>query len=233
MIVYQKDGKDYLLMTNSSRGVMKIPTEGAGTAESITKPVPGGGTQGPRLRHDRQPQGRRPDGSARRSPCRDPDPGQGHRDGRPLHHRTAVTFRPYLLLLAACGAFPLLEGIVPARPASPSADDRPAPAEGRPTQDSPGLRWTSHKADGTDASVEVIGIDRKALAALAKSGMTRERWTSCLAVRVVTDHPGEGDRHATPAGHLSVDRRRHPVRAPIPPRAGPSLPGRARTGSTA
>ncbi len=29
MIVYQKDGKDYLLMTNSSRGVMKIPTEGA------------------------------------------------------------------------------------------------------------------------------------------------------------------------------------------------------------
>ena len=39
MIVYQKDGKDYLLMTNSSRGVMKIPTEGAGTAESITAPV--------------------------------------------------------------------------------------------------------------------------------------------------------------------------------------------------
>ncbi len=51
------------------------------------------------------------------------------------------------------------------------------------------LRWTSHKADGTDANVEVIGIDRKALAALAKSGMTRERWTSCLAVRVVADHP--------------------------------------------
>jgi hypothetical protein len=39
MIVYQKDGKDYLLMANSSRGLMKIPTEGAGTAPGITKPV--------------------------------------------------------------------------------------------------------------------------------------------------------------------------------------------------
>jgi hypothetical protein len=39
MIVYQKDGKDYLLMTNSSRGVMKIPTDGAATAEGITQPV--------------------------------------------------------------------------------------------------------------------------------------------------------------------------------------------------
>ncbi len=40
MIVYQKDGKDYLLMTNSSRGVMKIPTEGAGSAEGIVARVP-------------------------------------------------------------------------------------------------------------------------------------------------------------------------------------------------
>jgi hypothetical protein len=40
MIVYQKDGKDYLLMTNSSRGVMKIPTEGAGSAPGIVQRVP-------------------------------------------------------------------------------------------------------------------------------------------------------------------------------------------------
>jgi len=46
MIVYQKDGKDYLLMTNNSRGVMKIPTEGAGTAEAIVAPVRGGGKKG-------------------------------------------------------------------------------------------------------------------------------------------------------------------------------------------
>jgi hypothetical protein len=39
MIVYQKDGKDYLLMTNDRRGVMKITTEGAAEATAIVAPV--------------------------------------------------------------------------------------------------------------------------------------------------------------------------------------------------
>jgi hypothetical protein len=39
MITYQKDGKEYLLMANNSRGVMKIPTEGAGNAAAIESPV--------------------------------------------------------------------------------------------------------------------------------------------------------------------------------------------------
>jgi hypothetical protein len=39
MVVYQRGGKDYLLMANSSRGVMKISLEGADTAASITAPV--------------------------------------------------------------------------------------------------------------------------------------------------------------------------------------------------
>jgi len=39
MIAYSKDGKDYLLLANSSRGVMKIPTEGVDNAPSISKPV--------------------------------------------------------------------------------------------------------------------------------------------------------------------------------------------------
>ena len=33
MIVYKKDGKEFLLMSNNSRGVMKIPTDGFATAE--------------------------------------------------------------------------------------------------------------------------------------------------------------------------------------------------------
>lgn len=40
MIVYERDGKRYLLMANSSRGVMKITTENIASAESITAPVP-------------------------------------------------------------------------------------------------------------------------------------------------------------------------------------------------
>jgi hypothetical protein len=45
MIVYQKDGKDYLLLANSSRGVMKISTDNIENAEKIESPV-GGGTKG-------------------------------------------------------------------------------------------------------------------------------------------------------------------------------------------
>ena len=39
MIVYQKDGKDYILMANSSRGIMKISTDNIEQAESITTQV--------------------------------------------------------------------------------------------------------------------------------------------------------------------------------------------------
>jgi hypothetical protein len=46
MIVYRKGGKDFILMANSSRGVMKIPTEGIEKIEGITKPIKGGGTAG-------------------------------------------------------------------------------------------------------------------------------------------------------------------------------------------
>jgi len=46
MIVYSKGGKDYLLLANSSRGIMKISTDHIERADSITEPVDGGGTRG-------------------------------------------------------------------------------------------------------------------------------------------------------------------------------------------
>jgi hypothetical protein len=39
MILYKKDGKEFLLMSNNSRGVMKIPTQDFGTAPGITAKV--------------------------------------------------------------------------------------------------------------------------------------------------------------------------------------------------
>jgi hypothetical protein len=42
MIVYTKDGKEYLLMSNTSRGVMKIPTDRFATEAAITARVPTG-----------------------------------------------------------------------------------------------------------------------------------------------------------------------------------------------
>ena len=39
MIVYRKGGKEFLLMSNNSRGVMKIPTDAFGSAQKITARV--------------------------------------------------------------------------------------------------------------------------------------------------------------------------------------------------
>jgi len=39
MIRYQKDGKEFLLMSNTSRGVMKVPTANFASAAAITSPV--------------------------------------------------------------------------------------------------------------------------------------------------------------------------------------------------
>jgi hypothetical protein len=41
MIVYEKDGKDYLLIANNRRGVMKVTTEGIDKAEGITSKISG------------------------------------------------------------------------------------------------------------------------------------------------------------------------------------------------
>jgi hypothetical protein len=46
MIVYEKGGKDYILMANSARGVMKVTTENIDKIEGINTPIRGGGTAG-------------------------------------------------------------------------------------------------------------------------------------------------------------------------------------------
>jgi hypothetical protein len=39
MIVYKKDGKEFILMANSSRGVMKLPAQKLESYEPITAPT--------------------------------------------------------------------------------------------------------------------------------------------------------------------------------------------------
>ena len=46
MIVYQKDGADYLLIANSARGIMKVPTTGFAEATAIVERVARGETAG-------------------------------------------------------------------------------------------------------------------------------------------------------------------------------------------
>ena len=46
MVVYQKGGQDFLLMSNNTHGVMKIPTAGFGIAPALTDAVANGETAG-------------------------------------------------------------------------------------------------------------------------------------------------------------------------------------------
>lgn len=46
MISYKKDGSEFLLLSNSARGVMKISTAGLKENKGLTEPVRGGGTAG-------------------------------------------------------------------------------------------------------------------------------------------------------------------------------------------
>jgi hypothetical protein len=50
MVVYEKGGKQYLLLANSARGVMKISTENLDKQPALTEAVTGGGTAG--LKYD-------------------------------------------------------------------------------------------------------------------------------------------------------------------------------------
>ena len=66
MIVYKKGGKDYLLMANSARGVMKVSTKNIERTDGITEPVTGGGIAGQTYDTIKELEGRR----ATRSPER-------------------------------------------------------------------------------------------------------------------------------------------------------------------
>ena len=46
MVVYSKGDKDYILMANSSRGVMKIGLNGIENLETLKEPVTGGKSAG-------------------------------------------------------------------------------------------------------------------------------------------------------------------------------------------
>src|SRR6185503_12868757 len=46
IVAYEKDGKNYLLIANSARGVMKVNTENIEKQAGITEPVRGGGKAG-------------------------------------------------------------------------------------------------------------------------------------------------------------------------------------------
>jgi len=66
-----------------------------------------------------------------------------------------------------------------------------SPAARQPVPSTPTLAWQTRTADGTHAAVVVAGAGPTALPALGMPQMTRDRWTSFLSVRVVSERkPG-------------------------------------------
>ncbi len=116
-----------------------------------------------------------------------------------------MTDRSVFLLLLILGAFPLLEGSAPAPSASPPADIPTVHTADSPSPDVPQLRWILRKTDGTDAVVELRGVDRDALAALSKTGIARERGTSFLTVRVIAEPPSGATDPPPLLGSYQVD----------------------------
>ena len=79
MIVYKKDGKEFLLMSNNSRGVMKIPTDGFADAAEHHQAA-SADKAGVRLRDGRGDEGR---GAARPARRDQHDRARAHRRRRP------------------------------------------------------------------------------------------------------------------------------------------------------
>ncbi len=106
----------------------------------------------------------------------------------------------HLVLLLTGGALSVIAEWAPT-PAG-AVDSPPA---GGPARSVPTLTWVTRAPDDRTARVEVLGADPAALAALRKPGMTVDRWSSFLTVRVVRgDGAGSND---TPLllGSYSVD----------------------------
>jgi hypothetical protein len=217
MIVYQKDGKDYLLLANNSRGVMKIPTEGADATESITSRVDG--DEGPRLRDDQGDDGDHAARQARLGPRPGPGPCRfglsQPEDGRPAVNATEFP-------RATAGSRHLAgPGLLPR--AIPEPESKPltrppgtfrrgergrrdglvlgaalvlaalTPLMAIAGPDRPEVRW---KVAGDRHLVEVAGLDRSTLDHMNSAEFDEARWGALLRVAVHTGDGPASDRRA-------------------------------------
>ncbi len=106
MIVYQKDGKDYLLMTNRQPRRDEDSHRGRGHCRKHHRAGARWRHQGPGLRNDRQPQGGRPDGPARRPARRHPGAGRGWSESRDDRAAVRAWLWPLLIARGGRGDFP-------------------------------------------------------------------------------------------------------------------------------
>jgi len=92
-----------------------------------------------------------------------------------------------VVFLLAGGTISLHPGCAPSGPRAPDTqvsgeqDGHAVPGE------APKLTWKAQSSDQTTATVELIGVDPIALAVLGNPDITRDEWSSFLAVRVLPE----------------------------------------------
>ena len=221
-------------MTNSSRGVMKIPTDERGLGREHHRAGPRRRSQGAWLRNDRRHQGRGADGPARqssrrrcsfkktpmarwisgRSNCRDLS-SMAHGDD-PRVGRCEFLVRGIRTGQRGCASAALatVDG----------DDDRTATAP----------HIVVEACDGSSSESRGRGCrcrsDRATIPDCDPT-LTLDRWNCISVVRVVPAAEPAGSDQPPLWGSYQIVRRRHPVRAPLPARARDALPGRVRPGS--
>ncbi len=94
-----------------------------------------------------------------------------------------IASRRCFVCLLACGAACLAPGCAPSGPATDTAVSGNQAAV--VPREAPKLTWKTLSPDQTTTRVELIGVDPIALAVLGNPTITRDEWSSFLAVRVV------------------------------------------------
>ena len=176
MIVYEKDGRDYLLLSNNQRGVMKVPTEPFAEAAPITDYVPD--TDGVPFETIETMAGVRQldllDASHAMLLLENPGGGFEPRSGRPAV-RAAGFPRPMPYTARAAVVLAAALALSPA--CSQPSGQQPDPAGGDP-------RIRLSAAPSGALAVVVEGLPAEVLARLEHDSPTREAWQALLRVQV-------------------------------------------------
>jgi len=98
-----------------------------------------------------------------------------------------IARRWLLVCVVLCGAVWLNGGCAPSAPSVTGTEVSARQTGSGIRHGAPNLMWKALSPDQTSARVELIGVDPIALAVLGNPEVTREEWSTFLAVRVVSD----------------------------------------------
>jgi hypothetical protein len=130
-----------------------------------------------------------------------------------------IVHRRLLVYLLVCGTVSVTTGCSPTGPRATGIEDSRNQAGGEIRVVPPTLTWKALSPDQTTARVELIGADPIALAVLGNPEITRDEWSTFLAVRIVSgDQVTTGDNPPIVGSYTATnDGIRFEPRFPLEP----------------